>query len=107
MKHTPYMISSTFLVCDVDARIVANCQPMTDVPSISFSYAEAAENAAFIVKACNSHDDLVEACKAMLKAIEGPACCTALDANGNDAWPQINKAASMMRDAIAKAEGHD
>lgn len=63
------LLSSSFLVCDEEARIVANCVPM-DVPLLSIPPLQAQANAARIVKAWNSHDALVEALHNMIALAE-------------------------------------
>ena len=63
------------------------------------------ERAAFIVTACNAHDDLLAACKMLADAlihVEG-------DTKGNKVRtaiiPLLKGAANIGRQAIAKAEG--
>ena len=51
-------------------------------------------NAEFIVRACNSHYDLLEACEMMLRLIEGENLDEKFDGE-----------TEVLRDAIAKAEG--
>lgn len=54
--------------------------------------------------AAAQRDALAEALRGMLNSIEGPACCTTLDVNGNDVWPVINAAASVARAVLAKLQ---
>lgn len=57
----------------------------------SLSVGERQANAAFVVRACNAHYDLLAACKAMVRTGKAPA--------------DIDAAYDLMRAAIAKAEG--
>lgn len=54
-------------------------------------------NAQFIVRACNVHDDLLEACKLMKSVLSEMAT------NADVRWDSL-KAASIVDSAIAKAE---
>ena len=46
----PWVVSSTFLVCDSEARIIAQCQPIS-VPLLSITVREAEANALLIARA--------------------------------------------------------
>ncbi|MFA5322565.1 MAG: hypothetical protein WC373_07795 [Smithella sp.] len=66
---------------------------------------EAEANAAFIVHACNAHDDLLAACKAFAEF----QCKYQIDTKnrfpGNDYWEEkAMKVVEMTINAIAKAE---
>lgn len=77
-KHTPgpWVISSSLLVCNQEAKIVTNCTPMLDVPSISISIHEAIANARRIVACVNACEGIstetletaAEVCASFFKA---------------------------------------
>ncbi len=52
-KHTPgpWLQSSTMLVCNEEARIIANCTPMVDVPELSIPFDQVDANARLIAAA--------------------------------------------------------
>jgi hypothetical protein len=80
MKHTPgpWVVSSTFLVCDKEARVIANCIPYVDSPTFNPPFKEGESNAVLIsaapelLEACKvaliSHPDLIACKNAILKA---------------------------------------
>lgn len=49
-NHTPgpWLQSSTVLVCDQDARVIANCTPLVDVPVLAIPINQVAANARLI-----------------------------------------------------------
>jgi hypothetical protein len=55
-KHTEgrLVVSSTFLVCNEEAKIVAQCQPMLEVPELAPSVLEAEANARRLVACWNA-----------------------------------------------------
>ena len=77
MKHTPtpwFVSEGCILTKDLP---LSNCRPQDLVPL--------QENAPFIVKACNAHEELLEACKAAYGCRKGNH--------------------GMLKQAIANAEG--
>jgi len=54
-------------------------------------------NAAFIVKACNAHDELVEACK------EAHLYLSAIADHDPDLDPEVERIAGIINEAIAEA----
>lgn len=55
--------SDSFEICGINTR-------MSSAKGMDFCYAEQAANAEFIVRACNSHDELVEALKDAISLLE-------------------------------------
>src|SRR3990167_6456767 len=51
--HTPgpWVVSSTFIVCDSEARILAQCQPMLEIPELAPPVGQAQANARLIASA--------------------------------------------------------
>ena len=71
-------------------------------------------NAAFIVRACNAHADLLAACKAAFKHIcegcpseSGPCSQQPDDAYSESGQCCAAEAGNALRAAVAKAEGKD
>lgn len=54
----PHLVSSTFIVCDKEARILANCIPMTEVPTLAPTIEQAQANTILFGAA----EALLEAC---------------------------------------------
>ena len=98
MEHTktPWCVSSGVLVCTPKAEILANLMPF-GVPGIEIGLEEAIENADFIVRACNCHDELLAACKALV------ACCIVAK-HPEDKKP-FYESQNLAKAAIAKATG--
>lgn len=93
-KHTPvpwFSLSGGYISASVGpdwySKLVARTQSAIEE--------DGRANAAFIVRACNAHDDLLEACKEAAEWLESGA-------NG-DAWALAP--AKTLRAAIARAEG--
>ena len=59
------------------------------------SYDSEMEDAAFIVRACNSHDELLEACKAIVQDLE----------NNGELFGTDQKRIDYLNNIIAKSEG--
>lgn len=79
----PWCVSSSFIICDAEAHILANCLH-TGIPALDVPFDARIANAAFIVKACNCHDELITAlnvCKSYLRhsSDSGKAHTLALD----------------------------
>jgi hypothetical protein len=68
------VVSSSFIICTRDAKIVANCMPHPELGDLAIPFDEADANAKFIKKAWNYHDRLVEALKKV--TVRGCACPT-------------------------------
>jgi len=53
MSHTPgpWLQSSTVLVCDQEARVIANCTPLVDVPALAMPMQHVDANARLIAAA--------------------------------------------------------
>ena len=60
---------------------------------------ESVSNSTFIVRACNSHDELLEACKWALDIFDNDSH------SGNKFFNGENSAIARLKLAIAKAEG--
>jgi hypothetical protein len=78
-KHTPgpwYVTISGLGVATTPRRATANiCDLVCDFTGISEDTEdEALANAEFIVRACNSHEKLLEACKWAAKSPHHPTC---------------------------------
>jgi hypothetical protein len=75
------------------------------VAKMNDGWHEYQESAAFIVRACNAHDDLLAACKAAVELLEAntmdDCTCDAGDGAGGD----IRCVPCQLRAAIAAAEG--
>lgn len=65
---------------------------------------DAEANAEFIVRAANSHADLLAACKLALDQAEGRFLCRPDEADGDCARRVIRELPAVLRAAIAKAE---
>jgi hypothetical protein len=65
------------------------------------------DDAAYIVHACNALPRMEAALRSFLNAFEGPSCCSAFDAQGRNAMPQLLKAAEEARAALAGSEPQD
>lgn len=87
-KHTPgpWLQSSTVLVCDQEARVIANCTPMVDVPAIAIPLKDVDANAR-----------LIAAAPELLAALEG-----FIAEFGDKA---VNANVQKARAALAKARG--
>jgi hypothetical protein len=70
-------------------------------PQMAGDDAEHEANAAFIVRACNAHDALVEACEKALFAVQDGADA-ALHEYGVNAW---NDTLNKLREALKAAKG--
>lgn len=88
---TPWLQDGAAVYSDVGT--VAKC-------STANSPAEAAANATFIVRACNSHAELLAACKEALTDYEGPVAQLAKLAGVHP----YTIVPAMLREAIEKAE---
>ena len=99
-KHTPTPWLADLLPAVItDARrFIIATTACADLSEAVESASQQRANCAFIVRACNAHEDLLEACKAVL--------CLA-----DMLQPRYQKDAagylSQVRKAIAKAEGRD
>ena len=58
--HTPgpWVVSSSFLVCNEEARIIANCTPFREIETISVPVEQAGNNARRIVACVNACEGL-------------------------------------------------
>lgn len=94
MEHTKskWKVSSSFLVCDEEARIIANCQPI-GVEAIDIPVHEAIENAKLIAAA----PDLMKACKI--------TCQECQEECGHPPFPACKNC--LTGKAIKKAERND
>lgn len=96
VKHTPTpwhlhdMEMAT--VCGPDNLFIALCE------AVSRRHMEGKENAAFIVRAVNAHDDLAAALKETLRALEVADPAGSMGSNSS-----LSK--QVARAALAKAEG--
>lgn len=52
----PWIVSSSTLVCDSEARIIANCTSFLDVPDLNVGIKEAVDNARLIAAAPEMYD---------------------------------------------------
>ena len=63
------------------------------------TYAEMKANAEFIVRACNSHDELLAACKASFEFVDSIAGISPVDIpNENELWLQLQAAIASARE---------
>lgn len=96
----PWALSAAYdhLVCGPDGRAIFECWFRGHkYPGIG---ADARANAAFIVRACNSHDDLLAAAKVMERVFNLAIL------NGQlSPGTENSEIANAMRAAIVKAEG--
>ena len=87
--HGHYIVAgSGITVCD----LYAMTQPISG-KSKAANFTDAAENAAFIARACNAHDDLVAAINLLIKSVAGLP----------EKSPHNNYAVAKARDALLKA----
>ena len=94
--HTlvPWMLSDSHGLCVVSEKgVVADLEKSR---TSAESSEESRANAEFIVRACNSHDALLAACKALMTRFE----------HTGEAWMD-DPAMVQARAVIAKAEGAD
>jgi hypothetical protein len=75
---------------DQDGKVIANC-----ICHVAMTNPDAQANAEFIVRACNAHDDLLEACEQALICIE----------QDEHTHGRNFGAGNVLRAAIAKAKG--
>lgn len=96
-KHTPgpWTANGDMVNTKKDCLYVAKCAGDTDE--------QAEANAEFIVRACNCHDELVEACKEFLKLEKFTSSLRTPDPNG--CWGDLCNAFAIAKSAISKAEG--
>jgi len=97
------------LVCDSHGNVVC---AVSEVPihttleallrSGNTSDAEGLANAEYIVRACNSHEALLEACKAMVALLDQPVFA-GLRANNAIAAGDLKQGRAWLESAIAKA----
>jgi hypothetical protein len=66
------LLSSTFLICDSNARVVANVRPLEFV---GVEPEEAVEYARLLVRRFNAHTDLLRACE---EIVDSPCLCDTL-----------------------------
>ena len=94
-QHTPtpwHQVDNTgALVIDLNGNVMAHCAVQDELPMT-----ERQANAAFIVRAVNSHEELIEALKEVTEWLA--ASCTTSDGAQTEAIKQANS-------AIARAEG--
>lgn len=94
-QHSPYDSSSCDEILGSDGRFVAKVYRLADgVPTD-----EAMANAAFIVRACNAHEDLVGALTLLVACVEAGSMGTA--------WRKDNPTRKIVWAALAKAEGRE
>jgi hypothetical protein len=89
-KHIklPWMVNNFDQVFDATGNIIADCKWTNHTPEHRMA------NAAFIVRACNSHEELLGACEKVLDII-----------NSYSHIPAQFKACEILQAAIAKAKG--
>jgi hypothetical protein len=93
--HTPgpWLQSSTVLVCDSKARIIANCTPLVDIPELAIPISNVGANARLIAAAPD-----------LLAALQGIANAKRFDRtifHDDDAF--VDWAQSIARAALVKA----
>lgn len=102
-EHTPgpWRMADDYDEKDISIGVRANGFPFEYQPARAGGHdqKEAEANAAFIVKACNSFDELVSALQDCLAALDNQAVV-----NGGEAYPA---ARSIARAALARAEGSE
>ena len=72
----------------------------THVLASTICWAASPEDAEFIVRACNSHEDLLEACKEAIRQSD-----ESLAEDGGFRLPEAQRIYDMVTAAVAKAEG--
>jgi hypothetical protein len=72
MSHTPgpWLQSSTMLVCSGQARVIANCTPMVDIPELAIPLREVEANARLIAAA----PDLLAALEGVELLLDSVTC---------------------------------
>ena len=117
-KHTPVPWTSETRfghTSDGSPRQVITAESVDRIAVMSLRGAAESDlsNARYIVQACNSHADLLEACAALLAADDEhtryyeniPDGCTADPAHATRLTQADNRARKALRAAIAKAKG--
>lgn len=82
--------------------IIRSAEKQIATVSFTDSEEEHEANARFIVTACNSHQELLEACKMLLSLVDDEGNAELLMQND---FGNLNEAMLYARPAIAKAEG--
>ena len=107
-KHTPTPWESNNNLLKTDALIEIFSdkdemgeKPIADVYSYE-NFDEAEANAAFIVRACNCHDELVKTIKVLSESLQEAVSLTSVNRGYNRRW-QLD--IDQARNALEKAEG--
>jgi len=95
---TPWFVSSTCLICDEGAAIVANLFPMNPI-TCGVGLDESEANAEFIVRACNNYDSLLAALAKIQKLAD-----RALGQNDMHRGKLLNDIGNISEQAIAQAK---
>ena len=64
-----WLQSSSMLICDKEARIIANCIPLTEIPELAISFDQVAHNATLISTLRNAAPQLIQSLR-RLAALE-------------------------------------
>jgi len=97
MKHTPTPWNSEKYQDSSQTNLVASSKSVASGAVRTLGKINKKEDAAFIVQAVNSHDELLNACKKFLEKWEEWNTC--------DDPGQVHLPIGAIRQAIAKAEG--
>lgn len=93
---TPWYAHKSFAYCD---RYAIRTAPYPGNPKWDIARVYNSEDAKFIVRACNAHDELLEACRTAIKGFKTAAFRDPDQAGLYDAYEK------PIRTAIAKATG--
>ena len=103
MDHTelPWKVEKFKGVLEIAKGIESICEVAPYYPDLGTKQAKqkGAANAAFIVRACNNHYKLLEACKEAVTFISG----LQIDITREDTY--ANECQTLLEQAIAEAEG--
>ena len=84
----PWVLSSSVIICDKEARVIASLVPM-DVVGVSAK--EQFANAPYIVHACNSYPRLVKALRNAIKGVDWEICGPETDALLRDLGEELGE----------------
>ena len=98
-KHTPGPWKREGYLIIVDRKTRRRCAAIASICTTATMIEKDWEaNAEFIVRACNSHDDLLEACKALSEYVSGQWL---------EEWENRPNCLRIAEQAISQAEGKE
>ena len=98
-----WLQSSSMLICDKEARIIANCIPLTEIPELAISFDQVAHNATLISTLRNAAPQLIQSLR-RLAALE-QAIAEAKEEHGFSAKTAALFEAVERADEIEKGTG--